>query len=182
MRKLKSLLLIAFFTLGMTGVANAQKIGHVNLERVIANMPETRALQAEIAKITKTYKDDLDSEKKKLDDKIKKYTAEQNSQTEDANKLRVQEVQNYNTKIANAERAAVQDIQEKQQRKLIPILQKAEKILEEIAKEKGLAYILDASAGKGVLIINGGTDVYEDAKAKLGLLPDPKPQNPQVGE
>jgi len=182
MRKLKSLLLVAFLALGMTGVANAQKIGHVNLERVIANMPETRALQAEIAKITKTYKDDLDSEKKKLDDKIQKYTAEQAAQTEDVNKSRVQEVQNDNTKIARAEQAAVQDIQEKQQRKLIPILQKAEKALNEIAKEKGLAYILDASAGKGLLIINGGEDVYEAAKAKLGLLPDPKPQTSEAGK
>ena len=59
MRKFKSLLLVAFLTLGMSGIANAQKIGHVVYERVIANMPETRALQAELAKITKTYKDDI---------------------------------------------------------------------------------------------------------------------------
>ena len=71
MRKLKSLLLVAILTLGMSGLANAQKVGHVVYERVIANMPETRALQVELAKITKTYKDDIDGMKKKLDDKIK---------------------------------------------------------------------------------------------------------------
>lgn len=179
MRKLKSLLLIAFLAFGATGIANAQKIGHVNLDRVIANMPETRTMQAEIAKITKTYKDDIDGEKKKLDDKIKKYTAEQNSQTEDVNKLRLQEVQGENAKISRAEQAAIQDINEKQQRMLIPILQKAEKALKEVAKDKGLAYILDASAGKGVLISDNGIDVYDDLKAKLGLLPDQKPQTPE---
>ena len=51
MRKLKSLLIVAFLALGMSGVANAQKVGHVNLERVIANMPETRTLLTEIEKI-----------------------------------------------------------------------------------------------------------------------------------
>lgn len=176
MRKLKSLLLVVFLALGMTGVVNAQKIGHVNLERVISNMPETRALQAEIAKITKTYKDDIDSEKKKLDDKIKKYTAEQNTQTQAVNQQRGQEVQNDNVRIQRAEQAAVQDIQQKQQKKLVPILQKAEKALKEISKAKGLAYILDASAGKGLLIYDDGVDVYEDLKTKLGLLPDSKPQ------
>lgn len=175
MRKLKSSLLIVFLALGTIGAANAQKIGHVNLERVIANMPETRGLQKEIAKITKTYKDDIDAMKKKLDDKIKKYTAEQKSQTQDTNAARAQEVQNDDARIRQAEQAAYQDLQKRQQDKLIPILQKAEKALKEVAKAKGLLYILDASAGKGVLIAEG-TDVYEDMKTKLGLLPNQKPQ------
>ena len=177
MRKLKNLLLVAFLALGMSGVANAQKIGHVNLERVIANMPETRALQSEIAKITKTYKDDIDGMRKKLDDKIKKYTAEQAGQTEDSNRQRGQEVQTDNARIQKAEQAAVQDIQEKQQRGLIPILEKAEKAVKEIAKAKGLVYILDGSAGKGLLVAEG-TDIYEDLKVKLGLLPNQKRPEP----
>ena len=132
MRKFKSLLLVAFLTLGMSGIANAQKIGHVVYERVIANMPETRALQAELAKITKTYKDDIDGMKKKLDDKIKKYTAEQAQQTEDTNKQRAQEVQVDNSRIQQAEQAAYQDIQEKQNNKLVPIIGKARKAISEI--------------------------------------------------
>lgn len=173
MRKLKSLLLVAFVALGMSGVANAQKIGHVNLERVIANMPETRALQAEIAKISKTYKDDIDGQINKYKAKLKKYEAEINSQTQQVNEQRGQEIQGDRAKIAQLEQAAVQDIQEKQQKKLIPILQKAEKAVKEIAKAKGLVYVLDASAGKGLLIAEG-TDIYDDLKAKLGLLPNQK--------
>ncbi len=177
MRKLKSLLLVAFLALGMSGVANAQKVGHITYERVIANMPETRALQAELAKITKTYKDDIDGMKKKLDDKIKKYTAEQNSQTEDVNKLRAQEVQEDNARIGQAEQAAYQDIQEKQNVKLAPIIDKARKAISEVAKAKGILYILDASVGRGVLV-SEGEDIYEAVKVKLGLLADQKPPTP----
>ncbi len=172
MKNLKTLLLIAVFTLGV-GVANAQKIGHVNLNRVIANMPESRALQAEIAKISKTYKDDIDGMGKKFEAKYKRYSAEQATQTDTVNKQRAEEIQGERNKIVQAEQAAVQDIQEKQQTKLIPILQKAEKAINDIAKEKGLSYILDASGGKGVLVANG-VDIYDAAKAKLGLLADQK--------
>ena len=179
MRKLKSLLFVAFLALGMSGVANAQKVGHVNLERVIANMPETRALQADIAKTTKTYKDDIDGMGKKFEAKYKKYSAEQASQTEDVNKQRAEEIQNERNRIVQAEQAAVQDIQEKQQKGLIPILQKAEKAVNEVASEKGLLYILDASAGKGLLVAKG-EDIYDALKAKLGLLPDQKPQQPSA--
>ena len=179
MRKLKSLLIVAFLALGMSGVANAQKVGHVNLERVIANMPETRALQADIAKTTKTYKDDIDGMGKKFEAKYKKYSAEQASQTEEVNKQRAEEIQNERNRIVQAEKAAVQDIQEKQQKGLIPILQKAEKAVNEVASEKGLLYILDASAGKGLLVAKG-EDVYDALKAKLGLLPDQKQPQPSA--
>ena len=177
MRKLKSLLIVAFLALGMSGVANAQKVGHVNLERVIANMPETRALQAEIEKITKTYKDDITGMAKKFEAKYKKYSAEQASQTDDVNKQRAEEIQGERNRIQQAEQAAGQDIQQRQQTKLIPILQKAEKAIKEVAKAKGLLYILDGSAGKGLLVADG-TDIYEDLKVKLGLLPNQKQPQP----
>ncbi len=177
MRKLKSLLIVAFLALGMSGVANAQKVGHVNLERVIANMPETRALQTEIEKISKTYKDDITGMAKKFEAKYKKYSAEQASQTDDVNKQRAEEIQGERNRIQQAEQAAGQDIQQRQQTKLIPILQKAEKAIKEVAKAKGLLYILDGSAGKGLLVADG-PDIYEDLKVKLGLLPNQKQPQP----
>lgn len=179
MRKLKSLLIVAFVAIGTSGVANAQKVGHVNLERVIANMPETRTLQTEIAKYTKTYRDDLASMGKKLEDKIKKYQAEGATQTEDVNIQRGQEVQGERARLAQAEQAAMEDITEKQQKGLIPILQKAEKAVNAVASEKGLVYILDASAGKGLLVAKG-EDIYDALKVKLGLLPDQKRPEPTV--
>lgn len=179
MRKLKSLLIVAFIALGTSGVANAQKVGHVNLERVIANMPETRTLQSDIQKISKTYSDDIQSMEKKLEDKYKKYTAEQASQTDEVNKQRAEEVQGENSRIQQAKQAAYQDIQEKQQKGLIPILQKAEKAVNEVATAKSLVYILDASAGKGLLVAKG-EDIYDALKAKLGLLPDQKQPQPEA--
>ena len=111
--------------------------------------------------------------KKKLDDKIKKYTAEQAQQTEDTNKQRAQEVQVDNSRIQQAEQAAYQDIQEKQNNKLVPIIGKARKAISEIAKEKQILYVLDASAGRS-LLVSEGEDLYEAVKAKLGLLTDVK--------
>jgi outer membrane protein len=136
-------------------------------------MPETRALQAELAKITKTYKDDIDGMKKKLQDKVKKYTAEQAQLTEDTNKQRVEEVQADNSRIQQAEQAAYQDIQEKQNNKLIPIVDKARKAINEVAKAKQILYVLDASAGRG-LLVSDGEDLYDAVKEKLGLLEDVK--------
>lgn len=179
MRHLKSLLIIAFMTLSL-GVAQAQKIAHVNYERVIANMPETRALQVELAKISKTYKDDIDGMINKLKTKLKKYEAEQATQTEAENQARAQEVQQERTRISQAEQAAYQEIQDKQQKGLVPIVKKAEDAVNAVAKSRSIQYVLDASAGRGLLVAEGD-DLYNALIVKLGLLPDQKrPENPNT--
>jgi outer membrane protein len=105
--------------------------------------------------------------------KIQKYTAEQAQQTEDTNKQRAQEVQVDNSRVQQAEQAAYQDIQEKQNNKLAPIIEKARKAISEVAKAKQILYVLDGSAGRGLLVADG-ENLYDAVKAKLGLLADMK--------
>lgn len=178
MKHLKGLLLVAFMSVCF--FAQAQKVAHVNYERVIANMPETRALQTEIAKISKTYKDDIDGMVNKLKAKLKKYESEAKTQTQAINDQRAQEVQGDRSRIAQAEQAAYQEIQEKQQKGLTPIVKKAQAAIDAVAKARGIQYVIDASRGKGLLVAQGD-DLYNAMKVKLGLLPDQKPpQNPSA--
>lgn len=174
MKHLKSLLLIAVFALGMNGVANAQKVGHINLNRLIANMPETRALNTEMEKIAKTYKDDLEKEKKKFDSKLAKYRSEQSQQTDEENQRRELEVQQDGAKLQRAEQLAINDMQTKNQEKLVPIYEKAYKAVQEVAAAKGIVYVFDASPGRGLLVFEKGEDLYPALKTKLGLLEDIK--------
>jgi len=60
---------------------------------------------------------------------------------------------------------------------LVPIIEKARKSIEKIAKAKGILYVIDASAGRGLLVSNG-EDLYDAVKAELGLLEDVKQPSP----
>ncbi|WP_088323686.1 OmpH family outer membrane protein [Polaribacter tangerinus] len=176
MKNLKTLLLIAVFTLGVAGVANAQKIGHIDYQRVVDNMPETRALGVTLEKIGKTYQDDIEGMKKKLEEKYQKYTAEQATQTPENNKKRAEEVQVDRARLEQAQQAAYQEMQAKQNEGIAPIVKKAEKAIEEVAAAKGILYVFDAKS----LIVKKGEDLYEAVKVKLGLLKDkPLPQQGQ---
>ena len=62
MKQFKKLLLIAVFMLGVVGVANAQKIGHIDTAKLVQNMPETKKVNSELEKIQKTYKDDIEAQ------------------------------------------------------------------------------------------------------------------------
>ena len=168
MRNLKSLLLIAVFTLGLGGVANAQKMGHIDFEKLVAEMPATKQLKADIEKLGKTYQDEIEGMAKKLDAKMKKYTAEQNNQTKEINEIRAKEVQTDNQRYEQLRQTAYQEMQKKQAEGLKPIIEKAQKAIEEVATTKGILCVLDASVGKG-LLVKKGEDLYAAVKAKLGF-------------
>lgn len=176
MKNFKSLLLIAVFTLSVIGVTNAQKIGHVDIRRVLNNMSESRALESNLQKIAKTSKDEIDGLRKDYFNKRNKYQAEAEKQTEDTNKKRAQELASDEAKINQALKFAQQDIAEREAKGMAPIEKKLRKALEEVADSKGIIYVFDASS----LLIKKGEDLYDDLKVKLNLLKDrPKPKQPQ---
>ena len=168
MKNFKSLLLIAVFTLGFGGVANAQKSGHIDFEKLVAEMPATKKLKLDIEKLGKTYQDEVEGMAKKLDAKMKKYTQEQNTQTKEINEIRAKEVQQENQRYEQLRQTAYQDMQQKQADGLKPIIEKAQKAIEEVAAAKGVLYVFDASMGKG-LLVKKGEDLYAAVKAKLGF-------------
>ncbi|MDB9842754.1 OmpH family outer membrane protein [Polaribacter sp.] len=174
MKNFKTLLLIAVFTLGVNGFSNAQKIGHVDYQRVIDNMPETRALGTTLEKLGKSYQTEIEGLKKKLDAKVQKYTAEQATQTETTNTQRAQEVQQDKARFDQAQQAAYQEMQKRQAQDLEPIVLKAENAIKAIAATKGILYVFDAKS----LIVKEGEDLYSAATTKLNLLKDRAAQQP----
>jgi outer membrane protein len=173
MKNYKTLLLIAVFTLGFGGITNAQKVAHVDFERVVANMSETRALFADLDKKAKTMKDDIEGMKKKFENKAKKYDAEATTQTEETNQKRKAELQGDYQRLQNAQQMAPQELQQIQSKGLEPINKKAIDAINEVAAAKGILYVFTSN----MLIVKRGEDLYEAVKAKLGLLADPQPRN-----
>jgi|TARA_B100001059_G_C17789665_1_gene559335 outer membrane protein len=168
MKNLKTLLLIAVFTLGLGSIANAQKVGHIDFEKLIAEMPETETLKLDMEKLGKTYQDEIQGMEKELESTRNKYVAESNTQTQETNDKRAQELQAQNAKLEQARRFAYQDMQKKQNDGLQPIIEKAQKAIDEVAASKSVLYVLDASVGKG-LLVKKGQDLFNAVKTKLGF-------------
>lgn len=168
MKNFKKLLLIAVFTIGLAGVANAQKVGHIDFEKLISEMPETKTLSADAEKLGKTYQAEIEEMGKKLEAKMKKYQAEGATQTKETNEKRAIEIQQDRARYEQARQAAMQEMQKQQAEGLNPIIEKAQKAIEAVAAEKGIEYVFDASIGKG-LLVKKGTDLFTAVKTKLGF-------------
>ena len=114
MNKLKTTLLIAIIAIGFTQFASAQKVAHIDIEEVIASMPETKAMAAEIEKLGKTYETDIQTAAANFRAKVDKYKAEQQSQTPEENQKRAVEVQQEEVRLQQMEMGARQELQKKQ--------------------------------------------------------------------
>lgn len=165
MKKFRTLLLIAIITLGFNTVQAQTKVGHISTDLLISLMPETKALNTELEKLSKTYESELKDEQAKLEAKVKKFQAEAASQTDEVNQQRAAEVEKDRQNLYQASQIAQQDIAQKRDEKLKPILEKAKKAIDAIATEQGFTYVLEAST----LIVANGTDLLPAVKAKLGI-------------
>lgn len=165
MKNFKTLLLIAIVTLGLNTVQAQSKVAHINTDLLLSLMPETKALNADLEKLSKTYESELKAESDKFTAKLKKYEAEVNSQTDEVNQQRGAEVEQDRQNLYQASQVAREEIAKKRDEQLKPILDKAKKAIEDVAKEQGFVYVLDASS----LIVANGTDLLPAVKTKLGI-------------
>lgn len=165
MKHFKTLLVAVVITLGMNTFTQAQKVAHINFEEIIAKMPETLKLQADLEKLGKTYGEEITGAQKALKAKIDKYTAEEVSQTQAQNEKRIKEVQADQGKIQQLQQVAQQELQGKEKAALDPIITKAQNAIKAIAKEKGIIYVLDSKA----LIVSEGEDLAPAVKTRLGI-------------
>ncbi|MDG1040436.1 MAG: OmpH family outer membrane protein, partial [Polaribacter sp.] len=157
------------FMLGVGGVANAQKIGHIDTAKLVQNMPETKKANSELEKIQKTYKSDIEANIKAYQTKAQRYAAEENSQTPETNARRKAELQDDATKIQQAEQIATQELRNKEIELKNPIYEKAQKAIKDVAAAQGLVYVFNSAPGGGLIIFEKGTDIYDAVKSKLGF-------------
>lgn len=165
----KTILLgVLFMCMGF--FANAQKFGIVKSQEIIQMLPEVKEASANIetfgAQLQKKYQQMITTLQTKYQDLERKQAQGEISPKqleEEAKKLKEEEMQ-----LAQYEQTSQQQIVEKQNTLMKPIMEKINKAIEEVAKENGYTYIFDGSTGF-VLYADSATDVSTLVKGKLGL-------------
>lgn len=167
----KTLIAIAVCLLAFSGSVMAQKnlkIGHINSNDLIQIMPGRDSamaiLQREVAELEETYKSMQAEAEKRYND----YVANQAGWTELIRQTKQREIQDMSARIQEFQENAQKQMQDRQQEVLKPIIDRANKAIEEVAREGGYTYIIDS--GTGVLLFaNESEDVMALVKRKLGI-------------
>jgi outer membrane protein len=169
MKQLKSLLIAALLFVGMSQTVSAQaKVAHINVSDLMTAMPEMKAANAQLEKLSKTYDTEYNTMVEEYTTKIKKYDAEATTVGDAVNETRQNEVQEMRSRIEQYRQNASKELQTKQEEIYKPILEKSRAAIQKVAKAKGFQYVLDSSMGSGVLLADG-PDLLADVKKELGF-------------
>jgi outer membrane protein len=167
MKKTISTLLIAGLSV-FAFSASAQKLAHINLDSLLRSMPESDSARKVGQAHYQMLESEVESMQKEYQSKVQDYQAHQASYTELIKNTKQQEIQDMGQRIQAFQGSAQSDLQKFNDSITRPIINKAKKAINEVAKEHDYTYVFDTSSGV-VLYSKDSDDIYAMVAEKLGI-------------
>jgi len=152
----------------MVGFTTQAQVAHINSEALVAAMPETKAMGEELKATGQGFDTEYKAQANALQAKLKKYQAEASTKTNEENEKRQVEIAEIQQKLQQYLTSAREELQKKEFDLLKPIIERAQNAIKEVAKTKGIKYVMDSAPGKGLIVFEG-EDLLPAVKAKLGI-------------
>ena len=109
------------------------------------------------------------------DSKVQDYQKQEAVMTDLIKQDKVKEINDLEERIKTFQGTAQESLQKKEQELMQPMIAKAKKAIEDVAKEGGYKYVFDTSAGM-LLFSDPSEDILGTVKKKMGLTDTaPKP-------
>jgi len=164
---MKHILFLAFVALlGMTD-AVAQKFGHLDAQDILLTLPERAEAQASIEAAAAEYETEVSRMQSELETKFADYQAKAATWPDAIRQQKERELQQLDAGLQEFGMTIQNDLAQMEQQLLAPMIERVRDAIEAVGKEQGFTYIFDTSTG--VTLYNGGEDVTDLVKTKLGM-------------
>lgn len=171
---MKKIIILMVLVAGVSLFGNAQKVGWTNVELLLAYLPETEAMEKQLASLEKSALEQLEIKQKYYQQKMLEYMELKNAgKLSDAMDQAAQtELTKLQGEIQEGVKLAELKLVEKRMELLKPIQEKMQKAIDDVAKEQGYTYVLNNAMGSGIpTILYGGddNDLTKPIADKLGI-------------
>jgi len=149
MRNLAAFIL-AFGLLSFTGTSYSQsqlKIGHVDVMKILSELPERDSAQLVLDKETKEIETSYEEMQVMYNKLVDDYTKGQSTYSELVKKAKEDEILDKQKRLQEFEQNATATLQKRNTELLQPIYEKIIKTIEKVATQNSFTYILDVSKG-----------------------------------
>ncbi len=174
----KFLTAAAVLMLGFTTITNAQKIAHVNSNDLMLLMPERKQAESTLQDFAKELEKQMMGMNQEYEAKVGEYQKMSTSMTDVIKQDKEKEIVDLETRIKNFQQTAQESLQKKESDLLAPMMEKAKKAINDVAKEAGYKYVLDTAVG-AVLYSEAADDILPAVKKKLGIDANAVPPSKQ---
>lgn len=141
--------------------ASAQKFARINMQEVVAQMPEFKEMQTNLEAFGKDLQEQLEQIQVEFNNKAADLQKNQATMAASVRQMKQQELEQLQGRYAEFQRIAQEDFQKKQEELFLPIRKKAIDAVNKIAKAGGYISVFDTSA-------NSLAYIDEAAVADLG--------------
>ncbi len=159
---------LAFTFATQTNVFAQKKFGHIDAAALVEAMPEKKKAQTDMEAYAKGMQEQLKIMSAEFDKKYQEYVAQEKSMTELVKGTKAKELEDLQNRIKDFQTKAQEDIGKKEQELMAPIIDKAKKAIEAVAKEKTIEYVIDSSAGL-LLVKPESDDMLSAVKKHLNI-------------
>jgi len=164
--KLFVVLLVATFSMNVQAQAGL-KIGYLDFQELITLMPGQEEINKKLDEHVSGLQSQLQAMQSEYETKVNDYQAGQATMSDIIKQTKEKEITDLQQRIEAFNQQAQVDIQNKQVELTQPLIDKAKKAIEDVAKENGFTYIINGN--EQILLYKSGTDILPLVKKKLGL-------------
>ena len=158
---------------GLSATAQQMKVGYVNLDLVLAYMPEMQEANASLQIYQQKLEEDLQKRQGYLETKYQDYVAlAQEGASQEVLKPMEAELTKLDGEVKQKAAESEQKLVKKRQELMAPLSERMQLKIDELAAEEGYDLILNSVDGTGnsiVLFSTEGTELSEKLMAKLGI-------------
>ena len=151
----------------MLASAQTIKIGLVDTNTILTNLPETKAAQDKLAALSKDFQDQDNKFMNALQKKMEDYQALPESTPQATKDALAKEIQADQQKILEFEQNAQAELQKAQERELAPVMNKVADAIKAVGQEGN--YTIVQEIGNVIYYGAPAEDITPQVKAKLGL-------------
>ncbi len=169
---LKRALLSISATMLFLSFLSAQKIAVIDVNGVLAELPEYQAAQAQLDKLAADWNQEIAQEYDKIKSLYNKYQAEQVILSDEVRAQREEEIMLKEKEVRDLQRrkfGAEGELFLKRREIVNPIQEKVFAAIETFAVDRGYDLILDKAGSAGVLYAGENYDVTDLIKRRLGI-------------
>jgi outer membrane protein len=167
-RSMKNLVLALVLLLTTAPAAFAQKLGHIDRQKLMLMLPERAKAEETMKAFAKTLDDRLKAMGAEYQQKVADAQARAETMTQTEKDIAVREIQELEQRIQAAQEKAQEDLAKQEEELLKPMVDKTNAAIKEVADTNGFTYIFDVSTGF-VLYYDKGEDILPKVKTKLGI-------------
>jgi outer membrane protein len=154
------------------GYVVAQKVGYVDTQALLERMPEYKAAEQEIERLTQQWQKEIDDLYARIEQLFQQYREQEPLMSPEMKRRKQEEIEAEERKARELQRKRFGpngDLFKQREEKMKPILDRLQQAIQAVAQEKKFSLVLDRSAGGILLYAEPAYDLTDAVAAKLGL-------------